>query len=66
VTIEVDRTVTQANATLLRNDDEYGFNFRNNQTAIHLTEAKVAVDRGGSKKVSWNVPSWSVVVLELR
>ncbi|KAF8428963.1 hypothetical protein EV426DRAFT_702739 [Tirmania nivea] len=51
VTTELDRT--------------YAFNFRNNQTAIYLTEAKDAVDKWGSKK-AWDVPSWSVVVLELR
>lgn len=66
VTIELDRTVTQANATLMRNDDEYGFNYLNNQTAIALQEAKVTVDKKGTKKVAWEVPSWSVVVLELR
>lgn len=66
VTIELDKTVTRANATLLRNDDEYAFNYLNNQTAIHLVEEKVAVHGWGTRKVDWDVPGWSVVVLELR
>src|SRR5437016_5339050 len=56
----MDRQNRLGKCTLwVRDDDEYGFNFRNNQTVIHLTEAKIAADRKRSKK---DVPSWSVVV----
>ncbi|KAF8471745.1 glycoside hydrolase superfamily [Kalaharituber pfeilii] len=64
--IDLDREVYKANVTFLMYEDEYAFNCINNATAISLQERDVGTYKKGTKKVKWDVPGWSVVVLELR
>lgn len=73
VSFDVDFKVKSVNGTILRHDDEYGFNFIGNATAI--SPVKFTLDNGkngtvikaggNGSTVKWNVPSLSVTVLEL-
>lgn len=73
LTLSVDFQIKSINGTILRHDDEYGFNYIGNATTIspvkfNLKDGKNATiknDRSGST-LKWNVPSLSVTVLELK
>lgn len=73
LTLSIDFHIKSVNGTILRHDDEYGFNYIGNATAIspvkfNLKNGKGATitkeKSGGSLK--WNVPPLSVTVLELK
>ncbi|KAH8155680.1 uncharacterized protein LAJ45_00690 [Morchella importuna] len=73
VSFDVDFKVKSVNGTILRHDDEYGFNFIGNATAISPVKFTLdngrnstTIKAGGNRStVQWNVPSLSVTVLEL-
>ncbi|KAL2117165.1 hypothetical protein VTJ04DRAFT_9333 [Mycothermus thermophilus] len=63
VKLELDKPIKSANATVLRHDDPYAFNFIGNSTIVPKPQK---VDKPKGKKVEFVVQGWSVNVLELR
>ncbi|KAL7269769.1 hypothetical protein RUND412_007554 [Rhizina undulata] len=66
VTISLDINISQANYTILTCDDEYGFNYLGNATAISPTTADLPSSAFRNSSIVWDVPALSVIVLELR
>jgi alpha-N-arabinofuranosidase len=64
ITMEFDFDVQGVNGTVLRHDDEYGFNYMGNATAISPKMFDVEEGVEG-KVVEWSVPGFAVVVLEV-
>jgi alpha-L-arabinofuranosidase len=63
--IEFDAVIKGANATVMRSDDEYAFNFIGNSTIVPKAR-EVPRKSVKGKKVEYVVDGWSVNVLELR
>ncbi|KAF8247046.1 glycoside hydrolase [Wilcoxina mikolae CBS 423.85] len=69
VTLKFDTTISSVNGTVLGHEDEYGFNYIGNATAISprtfmLDGRNVRKNKG--RTVEWDVPGLSIVVLEVR
>lgn len=72
LTLSIDFNIKSVNGTILRHDDEYGFNYIGNATAISPVRfslkngknATITKDNSGGV-LKWNVPPLSVTVLEL-
>ncbi|KIM20380.1 glycoside hydrolase family 51 protein [Serendipita vermifera MAFF 305830] len=67
VTLKFDTAIAKGNGTILHHDDEFGFNYLGNQTAISpqpfdLEQSAISND---CMTVTYAIPGLSVVVLEL-
>ncbi|KAA8895832.1 alpha-L-arabinofuranosidase A [Sphaerosporella brunnea] len=68
ITLNLDVKVSTVNGTILTNEDEYAFNYRNNATAISpktFTLDESVIGNGG-KQVTYELPGLAIVVLELK
>ncbi|KIM20377.1 glycoside hydrolase family 51 protein [Serendipita vermifera MAFF 305830] len=68
ITINFDTTITKGNGTILHHGDEFGFNYRNNATAItpKMFDLKQSAIGNRGATVKYDIPGLSVVVLELK
>ncbi|KIM20379.1 glycoside hydrolase family 51 protein [Serendipita vermifera MAFF 305830] len=68
ITLSFDTAITKVNGTILHHDDEFGFNYRNNATAISpkTFDLKQAAIGNRGMTVKYEIPGLSVVVLELK
>lgn len=64
VTLDFDFKVAKVNGTILGHEEEFGFNYMGNATAISPRTFDVKKGIKG-KKVQWEVPGFSIVVLEV-
>lgn len=73
LTLSIDFHIKSVNGTILRHDDEYGFNYIGNATAISPVKFTLKNGKGATitkdgpgGNLKWNVPPLSVTVLELQ
>ncbi|RPA78686.1 glycoside hydrolase [Ascobolus immersus RN42] len=63
--LEFDQVIKAANATVMRNDDEYAFNFIGNSTIVPRPKTIPRKEIKG-KKLKYEVEGWSINVVELK
>ncbi|KIM27412.1 glycoside hydrolase family 51 protein [Serendipita vermifera MAFF 305830] len=67
VTLNFDTAISKVNGTILRHDDEFGFNYLGNATAISpkTFDLEQSAIQNQGMTITYAVPGLSVVVLEL-